>query len=74
MTARLIRPDGTVARTWETNRPDLALTADRNFPPLWRVVHCPSAIHHRGHYCNSETNFSKEKRENGMAEISVKAP
>lgn len=37
MTARLIRPDGTVEREWPTTRPDLALTADRNYPPLWRV-------------------------------------
>lgn len=37
MTARLIRPDGTVYREWQTDRPALALTADRNFPPGWRV-------------------------------------
>ena len=37
MTARLIRSDGTVEREWQTDRPDLALTADRNYPPGWRV-------------------------------------
>lgn len=37
MIARLIRPDGTVAREWRTDRPTLALTADRNFPSGWRV-------------------------------------
>ena len=37
MTARLIRPDGTVEREWQTTRPDLALTADRNFPAGWHV-------------------------------------
>lgn len=37
MTARLIRPDGTVYREWQTDRPALALIADRNFPPGWRV-------------------------------------
>lgn len=37
MTAQLIRPDGTVAREWQTNRPDLAMTADRNCPPGWWV-------------------------------------
>ena len=35
MTARLIRPDGTVEREWQTTRPDLALTADRNYPAGW---------------------------------------
>ena len=43
MTARLIRPDGTVEREWQTTRPDLALTADRNdpIPPggAWRLSH-----------------------------------
>ena len=38
MTARLIKPDGTVAREWATDRVDLATTADRNFPAGWRVV------------------------------------
>lgn len=37
MIARLIRPDGTVEREWQTTRPDLALTADRNYPAGWRV-------------------------------------
>ena len=37
MIARLIRPDGTVAREWQTARPDLALTADRNYPPYWHM-------------------------------------
>ena len=37
MTAHLIRPDGTVARKWQTDRPYLALTADRNYPAGWRV-------------------------------------
>lgn len=37
MTARLIKPDGTVARAWATDRPSLASTADRNFPAGWRV-------------------------------------
>ena len=37
MTARLIRPDGPVAREWQTSRPDLALTADHNYPAGWRV-------------------------------------
>lgn len=37
MTARLIRPDGTVYRVWDTDNPALAMTADRNFPPGWRV-------------------------------------
>ena len=37
MTARLIRPDGTVEREWQTTRPDLALTADRNYPAGWRA-------------------------------------
>jgi hypothetical protein len=37
MTARLLRPDGSVYREWRTDRPDLALTANRNFPPGWRV-------------------------------------
>ena len=38
MTARLIRPDGTVAREWAMDRVDLADTADRNFPVGWHVV------------------------------------
>ncbi|WP_277019006.1 MULTISPECIES: hypothetical protein [Paracoccus] len=38
MTARLIRPDGTVARVWRTMDPRAALTADRNCPPGWRVL------------------------------------
>jgi hypothetical protein len=38
MIARLIKPDGTIAREWATDRPDLAHTADRNFPAGWRVV------------------------------------
>ena len=44
MIARLIRPDGTVAREWLTSRADLAMTADRNYPPFWRVevVHARS--------------------------------
>ena len=37
MTALLIRPDGAVHREGRTDRPDLAMTADRNFPPGWRV-------------------------------------
>lgn len=39
MTARLIHPDGTVDREWQTDRPYLALTADRNCPPggEWRL-------------------------------------
>ena len=37
MIARLIRPDGTVKREWQTTRPDLALTADRNYPAGWWV-------------------------------------
>lgn len=35
--ARLIRPDGTVEREWQTSQTELALTADRNYPPFWRV-------------------------------------
>lgn len=38
MISRLIKPDGTIAREWATNRPDLASTADRNFSAGWRVV------------------------------------
>ena len=38
MTARLIDPAGRVHREWRTDRPELALTADRNFPPGWRGV------------------------------------
>lgn len=38
MNARLIRPDGTVAREWRTDRPALALTAAPNMPPGWRVT------------------------------------
>ena len=38
MTARLIDPKGRVHREWRTDRPELALTADRNFLPGWRVV------------------------------------
>ena len=38
MIARLIKPDGTIAREWATDRPDLADTADRNCPAGWRVV------------------------------------
>ena len=37
MIARLIRPDGTVKREWQTTRPDLALTADRNYLIGWWV-------------------------------------
>lgn len=37
MIARLIRPDGTVKREWQTTRPDLAMSADRNYPDGWRV-------------------------------------
>ena len=37
MIARLIRTDGTVEREWWTSRPNLALTADRNYPAGWRV-------------------------------------
>ena len=37
MIARLIKPDGTVAREWATDHPGLANTADRNFPAGWRV-------------------------------------
>ena len=37
MIARLIRPDGTVWREWQTARPDLAMSADRNYPDGWRV-------------------------------------
>ena len=37
MIARLIRPDGTVKREWQTPRPDLAMSADRNYPDGWRV-------------------------------------
>ena len=38
MTARLLDPKGRVQREWRTDRAELALTADRNFPPGWRVV------------------------------------
>lgn len=38
MTARLLRPDGSVARTWETNDRAAAMTADRNCPSGWKVV------------------------------------
>ena len=38
MIARLIRPDGTIASEWLTDRSDLANTADRNCPAGWRVV------------------------------------
>ena len=37
MIARLIRPDGTVKRERQTTRPDLAMSADRNYPDGWRV-------------------------------------
>ena len=37
MTARLIRPDGTVKREWQRSRPVRALTVDRNYPAGWRV-------------------------------------
>lgn len=37
MTARLINAQGQVVREWQTDRPDLALTADRNCPLGWRV-------------------------------------
>ena len=43
MIARLIRPDGTVKREWQTTRPDLALTADRNYPDGWRVARAQQA-------------------------------
>lgn len=43
MFARLISPDGTVHRSWATDRPALAATADRNFPPGWRVELAPPA-------------------------------
>ena len=36
--ARLLNPEGQVAREWLTDRPDLAGTADRNCPLGWRVV------------------------------------
>lgn len=35
--ARLIRPNGESHRKWLTDRPELALTAARNFPSGWRV-------------------------------------
>ena len=38
MTAKLIRPDGTVAKEWQTDRPDMAADAARNYPLGWRVV------------------------------------
>lgn len=38
MIARLIKPDGTIAREWATDLHDLANTADRNCPAGWRVV------------------------------------
>jgi hypothetical protein len=41
MTARLINAQGQVVREWMTNRPDLALTADRNCPVGWRVELTP---------------------------------
>lgn len=37
MIARLIRPDGTITREWTTTRPEIAMTAARNYPPGWRV-------------------------------------
>lgn len=37
MTARLIDSHGHVVREWQTDRPDLAMTADRNCPVGWRV-------------------------------------
>ena len=37
MTARLINAKCQVVREWQTDRPDLALTADRNCPVGWRV-------------------------------------
>ena len=37
MIARLICPDDTVWREWQTMRPDLALMADRNYPIEWWV-------------------------------------
>lgn len=43
MTARLIRPDGSVEREWQTDHPDLAMTAARNFPLGW----CVEIIQHR---------------------------
>ena len=44
MIARLIRSDGTIAREWATDRPDLADTADRNCPAGWRVETVETAI------------------------------
>jgi hypothetical protein len=44
MIARLIRPDGTIAREWATDRSDLADTADRNCPAGWRVETVETAI------------------------------
>ena len=37
MIARLIDNSGQIVREWHTDRPDLALTADRNRPVGWRV-------------------------------------
>jgi|LakMenEpi03Aug12_release.lakeMendotaPanAssembly.Ray.scaffolds.fasta_scaffold21145_11 hypothetical protein len=37
MTARLIDSLGHIVREWQTDRPDLAMTADRNCPVGWRV-------------------------------------
>lgn len=44
MIARLVEPDGTVAKEWATDRPDLAGTADRNCPAGWRVVTVEAAM------------------------------
>lgn len=37
MIARLINSQGQIVREWLTDRPDLALTADRNCTVGWRV-------------------------------------
>ena len=37
MIVRLINSQGQIVREWLTDRPDLALTADRNCPVGWRV-------------------------------------
>ena len=60
MIARLICPDGTVWREWQTTRPDLALTAET--AGVRRVYHCggcrrrPERDRHsrRRHLCSGQ--------------------
>lgn len=58
MTAQLIRADGTIAREWQTDRPDMALTADRNMPPGWRVQVSPQSNRDLISECQRRLNWT----------------